>query len=171
MTGTPRCPDWSRVGARPDATGALVGTKPGLRWRGQRGILGPQRAWRNGRRARLRIWSRKGWRFKSSRAHQSFCQISIQMSQDGTAVSPTKRGSFSVLAWSKACSEHGMVLLNTAMLHQIRCVRRGDGAQPHERISHVGGGSGARSWLITVQQAIKGIEDGSWLLCVLKEDR
>ena len=57
------------------------------------------------------------------------------------------------------------------MLHQIRCVRRGDGAQPHERISHVGGGSGARSWLITVQQAIKGIEDGSWLLCVLKEDR
>src|SRR6266700_5461803 len=27
------------------------------------------RAWRNGRRSRLRIWSRKGWRFKSSRAH------------------------------------------------------------------------------------------------------
>src|SRR6266699_1691347 len=29
------------------------------------------RAWRNGRRSRLRIWSRKGWRFKSSRAHHS----------------------------------------------------------------------------------------------------
>jgi hypothetical protein len=28
------------------------------------------REWRNGRRARLRIWSRKGWRFKSSLAHQ-----------------------------------------------------------------------------------------------------
>src|SRR5882672_5381360 len=28
------------------------------------------RAWWNGRHARLRIWSRKGWRFKSSRAHQ-----------------------------------------------------------------------------------------------------
>src|SRR5208337_1322731 len=28
------------------------------------------RAWRNGRRARLRIWFRKDWRFKSSRAHQ-----------------------------------------------------------------------------------------------------
>ena len=27
------------------------------------------REWRNGRRARLRIWSRKGWRFKSSLAH------------------------------------------------------------------------------------------------------
>jgi hypothetical protein len=27
------------------------------------------RAWWNGRHARLRIWSRKGWRFKSSRAH------------------------------------------------------------------------------------------------------
>ncbi len=27
-------------------------------------------AWRNGRRARLRIWFRKEWRFKSSRVHQ-----------------------------------------------------------------------------------------------------
>ena len=30
------------------------------------------RAWRNGRRARLRIWFRKDWRFKSSRAHQLY---------------------------------------------------------------------------------------------------
>jgi hypothetical protein len=30
------------------------------------------RAWRNGRRARLRIWFRKDWRFKSSRAHHFF---------------------------------------------------------------------------------------------------
>src|ERR1051326_2296935 len=29
------------------------------------------RAWRNGRRARLRIWSRKGWEFKSPRAHHA----------------------------------------------------------------------------------------------------
>ncbi len=28
------------------------------------------REWWNGRHARLRIWSRKGWRFKSSLAHQ-----------------------------------------------------------------------------------------------------
>src|SRR5438067_11098917 len=29
------------------------------------------RAWRNGRRARLRIWSREGWELKSHRAHHS----------------------------------------------------------------------------------------------------
>src|SRR5438105_15176366 len=72
MAWRPHFPDWPRVGAHPDASGALVGAKPGLRWRGQRGILGPLRAWRNGRRSRLRIWSRKGWRFKSSRAHHLF---------------------------------------------------------------------------------------------------
>ena len=65
----------------------------------------------------------------------------------------------------------GMVLLNTAMLHQIRCTRRGAGALPHQRISHVGGGFGSRRWMIPVQQAIQGIEDGSWLFCVLKDDR
>jgi len=64
-----------------------------------------------------------------------------------------------------------MVLLNTAMLHQIRCVKRGKGASPNQRISHVGGASGLSNWLISVQQAIKGIEDGSWLFCVLKDDR
>ena len=67
--------------------------------------------------------------------------------------------------------ENGMVLLNTAMLHQIRCVKRGHGALPHQRISHIGGGSGPSRWLLTVQQAIRGIEDGSWLFCVLQDDR
>ena len=37
--------------------------------RGRWGIHISPRAWRNGRRARLRIWFRKEWRFKSSRAH------------------------------------------------------------------------------------------------------
>ena len=31
----------------------------------------PRREWWNGRHARLRIWSRKGWRFESSLAHQT----------------------------------------------------------------------------------------------------
>jgi hypothetical protein len=39
------------------------------------------RAWRNGRRARLRIWFRKDWRFKSSRAHQQFQPKSALFSQ------------------------------------------------------------------------------------------
>ena len=33
------------------------------------------------------------------------------------------------------------------------------------------GGSGPSRWLLTVQQAIRGIEDGSWLFCVLQDDR
>src|SRR5215471_13630691 len=41
----------------------------GLRMAWFKGMFESARAWRNGRRARLRIWSRKGWRFKSSRAH------------------------------------------------------------------------------------------------------
>src|SRR5438445_9216255 len=35
-------------------------------------LVSRTRAWRNGRRARLRIWFRKDWRFKSSRAHHFF---------------------------------------------------------------------------------------------------
>src|SRR5438105_89729 len=38
------------------------------------------RAWRNGRRARLRIWFRKDWRFKSSRAHHSLDVVENQRS-------------------------------------------------------------------------------------------
>ena len=33
-------------------------------------VKSEMRAWWNGRHARLRIWYRKVWRFKSSRAHQ-----------------------------------------------------------------------------------------------------
>jgi hypothetical protein len=40
-----------------------------LRKAASSGILAALRTWRNGRRARLRIWFRKDWRFKSSRAH------------------------------------------------------------------------------------------------------
>src|SRR5438445_10309483 len=63
---------------------------------------------------------------------------------------------------------NGMVLLNTAMLHQIRCVKRVQGALPHQRISHIGGGCGPSPWLLTVQQAAGGIEDGSGRVCVVQ---
>jgi hypothetical protein len=42
-----------------------------------------KRAWRNGRRARLRIWSRKGWRFKSSRAHPDSLRVEEEEEEDG----------------------------------------------------------------------------------------
>ena len=45
------------------------GRHKSLRFDGWRRNLCRLRAWRNGRRARLRIWFRKDWRFKSSRAH------------------------------------------------------------------------------------------------------
>ena len=43
------------------------------------------RAWWNGRHARLRIWSRKGWRFKSSRVHRIFPGTACQA---GSPVEP-----------------------------------------------------------------------------------
>src|SRR5690349_22504984 len=48
-----------------------VVTRTGLRLRQNPGIFTAPREWWNGRHARLRIWSRKGWRFKSSLAHHS----------------------------------------------------------------------------------------------------
>ena len=45
----------------------------------------------------------------------------------------------------------------------IRCVNKGHGRQPHERILNVGGlnEDGSR-WKQSQQQTIKEIEDGSW---------
>jgi len=64
-----------------------------------------------------------------------------------------------------------MVLLNTAMLHQIRRIRTGVGAEPHQRITHVGGGSVPRVWVLPVEQAIRGMEQGLWCFCVLEDSR
>jgi hypothetical protein len=64
-----------------------------------------------------------------------------------------------------------MVLLDTALLHRIRYIKLAEGTLPHQRISHVCGGVGLNKWSITVQQAIKGIEEGSWLFCVLNGER
>jgi len=64
-----------------------------------------------------------------------------------------------------------MVLLNTALLHQVRWIRRGAGALPQQRIRQVGGGCISGPWLITIEQAIQGIEEGTWLFCVLQDER
>lgn len=44
---------------------------------------------------------------------------------------------------------------------EIKCINKSDRANPHERITHVGG-YGASRWKITQQEAIRLIENGEW---------
>ena len=57
------------------------------------------------------------------------------------------------------------------MLHQVRCICKGAGAKSHERITHIGGGNASRAWLLPLEQAISGMEEGRWCFCVLEEGR
>lgn len=45
---------------------------------------------------------------------------------------------------------------------QISCINKSDRLNPHERITHIGGVSNGKSWKITQQDAIIGIETGKW---------
>lgn len=45
---------------------------------------------------------------------------------------------------------------------EITCVKKTTCASPHERITHVGGGSRERYWRFTQRDAIEGIESGRW---------
>lgn len=55
------------------------------------------------------------------------------------------------------------------MSNEIRCIRKTNRLNPHERITHIGGinANGAR-WLITQEEAIAGIESGKWQFHVSK---
>src|SRR5258707_575700 len=56
-----------------------------------------------------------------------------------------------------------------ASRHQVSCVNKTDRYNPHERISHIGGFNNDNTrWRLTEQEAIIGIENGTWQFYVHK---
>ena len=46
---------------------------------------------------------------------------------------------------------------------QIQCINKANRANPHERISHVGGiNPNNTKWRLSLDEAIKGVESGRW---------
>jgi Protein of unknown function (DUF3892) len=56
-----------------------------------------------------------------------------------------------------------------AVSHEVKCINKSDRYNPHERILYIGGmnGGGTR-WRLSQQDAIKGIEAGTWNFYVTK---
>ena len=77
------------------------------------------REWRNGRRARLRIWSRKGWRFKSSLAHHP---IQVQLSSTSSSSPRPFNGAAAVPLSRCRC---------------VRCRSRPLVCKPRDRVSSI----------------------------------
>lgn len=54
---------------------------------------------------------------------------------------------------------------------QISCINKREHYNPHERIVNVGGFHGGKRWLLTENEAIKGIDDGIYSFYVLVNNR
>jgi hypothetical protein len=58
---------------------------------------------------------------------------------------------------------------NMALLVEIRCVNKSDRTNPHEQINYVGGiNADGTHWILSQDQAIKGIEEGKYSFYVDK---
>jgi hypothetical protein len=47
-------------------------------------------------------------------------------------------------------------------IFQIKCIKKRERQNPHERIQNVGGIDNGRAWKITEETAIQGMESGKW---------
>jgi Protein of unknown function (DUF3892) len=56
--------------------------------------------------------------------------------------------------------------------HEIRCIKKSDRYNPHERIRNIGGRNGdGTPWKISEEKAITGIESGEWSFGVSQQGR
>jgi hypothetical protein len=59
-----------------------------------------------------------------------------------------------------------------ASRHEVLCVRKTDRANPHEKITHIGGRNGdGTAWRLTQEAAVTGIEGGRWRFFVRRGGR
>ena len=45
--------------------------------------------------------------------------------------------------------------------HEVNCINKREHPNPHERITHIGGGT-PQPWKLTQEEAMAGIESGQW---------
>lgn len=56
--------------------------------------------------------------------------------------------------------------------HEIKCIRKSDRMNPHERITAIGGvNADGSNWKLSQEQAISGIEQGQWTFFVKAQNR
>lgn len=54
---------------------------------------------------------------------------------------------------------------------QITCIDRSDNSDPHQRILSIGGGSSQHRWVVSQEDAIRGIEKNDWEFYIYSEGK
>ncbi len=59
-----------------------------------------------------------------------------------------------------------------ASLHEVQCINNSDRYNPHERILSIGGKSDdGKTWKLSQEEAIRGMEEGKWAFYVVKNGK